>query len=74
LPNEFPRLKFTEKLKFSLKFLYNRRDYHDSIFFPFPADFDDTKQKRAGGGNVGLFPFPRFAMKSQPALQFAVIV
>lgn len=24
-----------------------------------PPDFDDTKQKRAAGGSVGLFPFPR---------------
>lgn len=23
------------------------------------TDFDDTKQKRAVGGSVGLFPFPR---------------
>lgn len=23
------------------------------------ADFDDSKQKRAAGGSVGLFPFPR---------------
>lgn len=22
-------------------------------------DFDDSKHKRAGGGSVGLFPFPR---------------
>ncbi|CRK91248.1 CLUMA_CG004928, isoform A [Clunio marinus] len=31
-------------------------------------DFDDTKQKRAaGGGNVGLFPFPRVG-RSDPDL------
>lgn len=23
------------------------------------TDFDDSKLKRAGGGSVGLFPFPR---------------
>ena len=23
------------------------------------ADFEDSKPKRAGGGSVGLFPFPR---------------
>lgn len=31
---------------------------------PFPLDFDDTKQKRAGGGSVGLFPFPRFELRT----------
>jgi hypothetical protein len=30
------------------------------VNFCFFTDFDDTKQKRAGGGSVGLFPFPRF--------------
>lgn len=36
-----------------------RTKYLRSFTISEPTDFDDSKQKRAGGGNVGLFPFPR---------------
>lgn len=34
-------------------------NYISYLVLNFTADFDDTKEKRAGGGSVGLFPFPR---------------